>query len=115
MQESAQRNDDGAYQWPGHGMRFTSTRVGQLVVLEGRLERVNGQKFRASASNGYHLRNLPEKYRPAVEHRFIAKADGYVTGNDAVINVGADGVVKAYPRTDCGWISVDGCVYTVGS
>lgn len=115
MQESLQRNDDQSYRWPGHGERFTSTRIGQLVVLEGRVERSNGLDFKASSSNGYHIRTLPEKYRPRVEHRYISKADGYTTRNDAVINIGADGVVKVYPRTDCGWVSVDGCIYLAGS
>lgn len=109
------RGDSANYEWEGTGDPFRSTRIGTLVVLEGRLARTGGDQFKASNSNGYHIRTLPEKHRPRYSKRFITKADGYNDSRrDAVINIGSDGIVMAYPRQDCSWVSVDGVVFTVG-
>lgn len=109
------RGDSANYEWEGTGDPFRSTRVGTLVVLEGRIARAGGTQFYASNSDGYHIRTLPEGHRPRYSKRFITKADGFNdTRRDVVINIGSDGVVRAYPRQDCSWVSVDGIVYTVG-
>lgn len=107
------RGDSPGYEWAGSGNQFRSTRVGNLVVLEGRLKRTSGAAFKASYSDGYHIRTLPETHRPSGSKRYITKADGFNNLRDVVINVGQDGLVYAYPRQDCSWVSVDGIVYTV--
>jgi hypothetical protein len=108
------RGDSESYEWAGSGDRFRSTRIGNLVILEGRLKRTNGEPFRANNSNGYKIRNLPPEHSPRGSKRFVTKSDGF-DDKGAVINIGADGAVLASPRQDCTWVSVDGISYTVGN
>lgn len=110
------RGDGSGYEYAGSGTPLRSTRFGNLVVMEGRVKREGGAQFYASSTSGYYIRTLPEAHRPPNERRFITKADG-VAGvlRSAVIVVSASGEVRAYPAQDCNWVSVDGCVFTIGS
>ena len=109
------RSDDSNHRYPGHGARFTSTRIGQLVVLEGRLERPDGRPYYGSSTDGYHVRTLPVNHRPPNERRFVTKGAGYSTDTMISVNISADGVVRVYPMSNTSWISVDGVSFTVGS
>lgn len=112
--DSSARPDSDAYEYAGTGARLTSTKIGELVVLEGRLKKVNGENFYAGFE--YHLRTLPDSHRPKSERRFLTKSDG--TGGmlrSAIVVVSTDGRVRAWPHQDCAWLSVDGCAYTVSA
>ena len=105
------RPDTGAYVYAGTGATLGSTKVGDIVVMEGRLKRSSGENFYAGYD--YHLRTLPESHRPRQERRFITKSDG-TSGllRSAVVVVSADGRVRAWPYQDCTWLSVDGVTFT---
>lgn len=114
MSDVAIRGDNQAYVSPGHGARIGSTRIGELVVLEGRVVRANGNIFSSGTTNGYLIHILPERHRPARERRFITKSDGIGSSDrSAVVVVSSDGEVRAYPNQSCNWVAVDGCVFTV--
>lgn len=115
LSDTSLKTDDSSHRWPGHGAKLGSTRIGQIVVLEGRVERPDGRPYYASSTDGYVIRRLPENHRPAVERRFVTKSAGYTNTATAVINVGADGAVTVYPMNDTPWVSVDGIVYTTRS
>ena len=108
------REDNKSYKWGGEGGRPTASRIGSMVVLEGRVVRTNGSDFFASSTTGYLIHRLPEIYRPTSERRFITKGPGInsVT-KSATIVVSANGDVRAYPHADNSWVSLDGCSYTV--
>ena len=114
--EVSVKPEDGNYTWPGSGDWFRSTRIGELIVLEGRVARSSGAQFSSSYSDGYVIRYLPEAHRPRNSKRYITKSDGFNDSEkEAVVNISADdGAVRVYPRQSCTWVSVDGISYTVG-
>ena len=106
------RGDGSGYEYPGSGAQLRSTRIGSLVVMEGRVQREGNAVF--SASSSYYIRTLPEGHRPPNERRFVTKSDGTAGAlRSAVIVISSSGEVRAYPVQDCYWVSVDGCVFTV--
>src|SRR5699024_9329154 len=76
LDDSFRREDTASYKYAGTGGWPTSTRSGRMVMLEGRLVRVNGSDFESSVTNGYWVFQLPESHRPSSERRFITKGPG---------------------------------------
>lgn len=110
------RGDGSGYEYAGSGASLKSTRFGELIVMEGRVQRENGSMFYASNSSGYYIRTLPEAHRPSTERRFITKGPGTNSViKSATIVISADGEVRAYPHADNSWVGVDGCVFTRGN
>lgn len=103
-----------SYEYVGHGARIGSTRIGQLVILEGRVSRTGGQAFSGSSTNGYLLHLLPSNHRPPTERRFIASGAGLTNNRRVAVSVYPDGEVRAFPEVTTDWVSIDGCVFTVG-
>lgn len=111
--DAVQRGDGSGYEYPGHGGRLTSTRIGSLVVLEGRVQRESGARFLASQTDGYYIRTLPSAHRPPSERRFVTKAAGFNGTHYANVRILASGEVYVYVTQDIDWVGVDGCVFTV--
>ena len=108
------RGDGSGYEYPGTGARLKSTRVGNVVIMEGRVQRESGAQFLSSNADGYYIRTLPAAHRPENERRFITKSDGVgSTSRSAVVVVSSNGEVRVWPNQNCSWVSVDGCVFTV--
>ena len=108
------RGPTASYEWAGSGDDFRSTRIGNLVILEGRLKRTSGEPFKGNYMGGYNIRNLPPQHSPRNSKRYITKSDGYNDmDKEVVVNIGSDGAVNVFPRADVAWVSVDGIVYTV--
>ena len=107
------RGPTASYEWAGSGDDFRSTRIGNLVILEGRLKRTSGDTFKANYAPGYNIRNLPPEHSPRASKRFITKAGGFDSDYHFVVNISSDGTVQVYPNRDAEWVSVDGISYTV--
>jgi hypothetical protein len=108
------RGDNQAYEYVGHGARIGSTRIGQMVVMEGRVRRVGGALFSGGSTAGYLIHILPVGHRPPTERRFIASGPGLTNNRRVAVSVTPDGEVRAFPETTVDWVSIDGCVFTVG-
>ena len=108
------RGDNSAYEYVGHGARIGSTRIGQLVVLEGRVRRTGGAIFSGGTQNGYLVHILPQRHRPPTERRFIASGAGLTDNRHVVVSVYPDGEVRVFPNRNTSWVSIDGCTFTVG-
>src|SRR5699024_10730904 len=54
---------DASYVYPGSGARAKSTRIGNLVVLEGRLARNSGSNFVGNEAR--HVDTLPPEHTPS--------------------------------------------------
>lgn len=108
------RGDNAAYEYVGHGAKIGSTRIGQMVVMEGRVRRAGGAIFSGSTQNGYLVHILPPRHRPPTERRFIAAGSGLTHNRHVVVSVYPDGEVRVFPDRDTSWVSIDGCVFTVG-
>ena len=104
--------DDASYVYPGSGAKAGSTRIGQLVVLEGRVARNSGANF--VAGEGRTIMTLPSSHRPPTERRFLTKSDG-VGGmlRSAIVVVSSNGDVTVWPHQDCSWVGLDGISYTL--
>ena len=114
LADSYARPDTDLYKWAGTGARQGSTRIGSLVVLEGRVARTNGADFYASTTIGYAILVLPESHRPSAERRFMTKGPGINSeAKSATIVVSTNGEVRAYPHADNSWVALDGCSFTV--
>ena len=103
---------DTNYIYPGSGARARSTKVGPVVILEGRIARGSGAIF--EAHNRRVVMTLPADHRPRQERRFLTKSDG--TGGmlrSCIVVVSSNGEVSVYPEQDCVWIGLDGCSFTV--
>lgn len=105
---------DGVYKWPGHGSKASAYRVGNVVHLEGRLER--GDRFTGQNYNSgtdYELMTLPEGLRPLSERRFTSKDHSYKTTAASSISIHSDGRVIANPDHNATWIGLDGITFTL--
>ena len=114
MSDVALRGDTDFYVYAGHGARIGSTRIGQMVVLEGRVVRAGGSMFDASTETGYLLHVLPPEHRPKSERRFLTSGQGFTNNRRVTVHITSAGEVRAYPVQSTPWIGVDGCVFTVG-
>lgn len=105
---------DGSYVWAGIGAKPGSTRVGNLIVLEGRVARGSGADF--EVGRGHTIMTLPESHRPPYERRFVTKGPGTDNVNrSATIVVSANGEVTAFANVNMSWIGLEGCVFTTRS
>lgn len=103
---------DTNYVHAGSGASPRATRIGSLVVLEGRIARGSGNNF--DAHNGRTVMTLPASHRPPSERRFLTKSDG--TGGflrSSIVVVSANGDVTVFPEQDCAWVGLDGCQFTI--
>lgn len=114
MSDTYLRGDTPTYVYVGHGARIGSTRVGPLVVMEGRVRRQDGGLFSGGSTQGYLVHVLPESHRPPTERRFIASGAGLTDNRQVVVSVYPDGEVRVFPNQNTSWVSLDGCVFTVG-
>ena len=114
MSDTDLRGDTPTYVYVGHGARIGSTRIGPLVVMEGRVRRQDGGLFSGGSTQGYLVHVLPESHRPPTERRFIASGSGFTNNVHVVVAVYTNGEVRVFPAQSTPWVSLDGCVFTVG-
>jgi len=106
--------DNQFYEWRNQGAKPASTRIGPMVVMEGRIFRTNNADFYASSTDGYKIHQLPVDHRPQRERRFITKGPNLTSADtSSTIVVSSNGEVRAYPHRNVQWVSLDGCAFTV--
>lgn len=105
-------SDGETYKSASHGYNRAYRKKGDRIELRGRIVRTTGTNFGSNAI--YQVMTLPTGYRPARSVRFATSGPGLdANSRSVVIEITAEGAVKASPEVSSEWVALDGIFFDI--